>query len=441
MGNYSIDLCPKVNRGALIHKTVVGLPEVRGYEVPLKPTACELIPEEGWYIPLMPPGGCPFPTDEIRWAQEEISRLTPFGTTSSPTDYWRFSIVPPQGLFEGSCVDCFPRSTAIHLVGSLGFNGGIKISSGRRVTWRVHRSNLPFPGELLVAVASCPDGNGDARKMSGDCTPPQCDTPPGDCIWGRSVSLATSGTFLSIGSVFFATPTWTGGVLVDYFTQSGGWAEVPAGNHVFPSCDVYGDPTLQYKIDVEGTIRIVTSVGFAGYGIGTHVLLKKLDRKYCEPFTDACLGVDVGSPSKLIEYEQIGVSIINSLTPFSPPLSPLSTLPIDKNSPITVITSYDTLTNSGWRTTLMTVNVNSDGFCSGDCLMYDPDNPQGEGGMLDIHTGEWLLDIIWTNIPNADRPNVANPTNVIQILCEYTKAEEPCIDVVIVPWHIMGMGG
>jgi hypothetical protein len=429
MGNYSIELCPKTNRGAFIHKTVVGLPEVSGYEIPLMPTACEFLPEEGWYVPLMPDGGCVDVMQDIHWKQESQRVFTAFGGSVNTTEYWNFSITPPQGLFEGSCKKCFPRAATIRLLGDLGFNGGIQISYGKRVVWRVHRNDLPFPGEFLIAIADCPDGDGEALRMLGVCASPDCETPDADCIWGRSSSIATTGSFLIIGSIFFATPTWTGGVLVDYYTQELGWAGVEAGSLSFPDCVVYGNPTLQYKINVEGELRTVTSVGFAGYGIGTHVLLKKLGVKYSEPFSDSCLGVDEGSPAELIELEKIGVSIHDSLTPFSPPLSQLSVLPIDSTSPITVYTSYDVRGSTGWYTELMTVDVDSDGECSGDCT----------DGLLNLQTGVWLRNIVWANIPNADK--YEDRETVIQIVCTYTKREEACIGVAIFPWHVMGMGG
>jgi hypothetical protein len=227
--------------------------------------------------------------------------------------------------------------------------------------------------------------------------------------------------------------------LKDYYTEDSGWADMPSGALSFPPCSVYGDPTLMYKISAEGITRNVTSLGFAGYSIGSHVFLKKLGMKYSEPFSSACLGVDTGNPAKFISGEVIGTSIINSLTPFSPSLTQLAVLPIDKDSSITIITSYDLPSSTGWITKVMTVNVNSEGYCYGDCLEYIPGSPQGEGGILDLRTGVWLKDIVWTNIPNADR--FEDRKTVIQIVCSYTKKAEECTDVVIAPWHIMGMGG
>ena len=425
MGNYSVDLCPKVNRGAFIRKTVVGLPETKGYEIPLMPITCELVPEEGWYIPIMPSGGCPFPLQDIRWSQEEGRINTAFGPSLIPHNYWRFSIVPPRGLFEGTCAKCFPRSSPIYLIGSLGFDGGTQVSQGDKVFWRVHRSDLPFPGESIIAAVACADGEGDALLMRGRCVPPQCDTPSGDCIWGRVVSLATSGTYLVLGGTHFATPTWTGGVLVDYFTQSAGWAGVPAGNHVFPSCDVYGDPTLQYKIKVEGVYRNVTPVGFAGYGIGTHVLLKKLGRKYNEPFSDSCLGASEGAEGVYVEREKIGLSDGT----FSPPLSTLSQLPIDLSAPITIFTNYSVLSGGVYMQRSLSVSVSlEDGSCSGDCSV----------GNLDLRKGTWEDQIIWTHIPDGWWEEEGCE---VEIMASYSKAEEPCTDVAIVPWHVMGMGG
>jgi hypothetical protein len=429
MGNYSIDLCPKTNRGAFIHKTVVGLPEVRGYEVPLMPTACELLPEEGWDIPLMPEGGCSYPMQDIRWKQETGRIFTAFGGSVATHNYWNFSITPPQGLFEGKCKRCFSRAATIRLYGDLGFNGGVEVSYGQRVTWRVHRNNLPLPGEFLIAVADCPDGDGDVLMMSGSCATPECGAHGSDCMWGRSVTAFTSGTFLILGSTFFATPTWTGGILVDYFTEGAGWAGVPPGNRVFPSCDVFGDPSLQYKINVEGTLRIVTSAGFAGYGIGTHVLLKKVGPRYSEPFSDSCLGVSEGIPEEFVEYEKIGISDGT----FDPSLSALSKTPFNLAESITVFTNYSVYISRTYEVKYLSVTVSpTDGVCSGDCT----------AGVLNLRTGEWKENIAWTNIPNADGCTTDPDIECrVEVVAQYTKAEEPCVGVVIAPWHIMGMGG
>lgn len=429
MGNYRIDLCPVVNRHIGIGKSEDRLPAVSGYEVPLQSTSCELVPFAGWKIPLKKPGLCSKILD-LRWEQETCGVHTFIGTTQQPTNYWLFSCTPPRGLFEGTCTQCFPRAAVVYLVGNLGFSAGTLITYGRRLVWRVHRDDLPFPGELILALAFTSEGEGDAFIAQGSCAYPQCGTPHGDCIWGRRVSLITSGTYLVIASNFFATPTWTGGVLEDYYTDTLGWVGVPLGNLSFPNCDVYGDPSLQYKIRVEGELRIVTSMGFAGYGIGTHVLLKKVGPRYSEPFSDSCLGISEGVPEEFIEYEKIGVSDGT----FSPSLSALSKPPFNLAESITIFTNYSVYTVSGsYDVRYLSVGVSpTDGVCSGDCA----------GGILNLRTGEWKEDIYWTHIPNADGCNEdPNVRCQIEIVAQYTKAEESCVGVAIAPWHVMGVGG
>lgn len=421
MTNYSLELCPIVNKGAAIHKSSDTMPSVRGYEVPLQPTVCDLTLVDGWEVPLEPVGGCLFEAEELRWEQEKYSVYTAFGPATEHSDYWIFSCSPPQGLFEGTCPECFAQSAAVFLVGNLGFSAGGQLVREGRVSWKVHRDDLPLPGESLVVLAMV-SGEGDSYISKGRCAIPECGTPDSDCMWGRDVSMHTNGTYLVIASTHFATPTWTGGELIDYYIDDLGWANLPYNSRTFPICDVYGSRSLKYKIQVEGEIREVTSVGFAGYGIGTHVLLKKLGIKYNEPFSDSCLGVGKGAPAEFIEYEKIGVSDGT----YSPILSSLGQSPIDVSLPITVYTNYDVYTARGWITEYMTVNVAPDGSCSGDC----------SAGALNARTGKWLQNIVWTHIPNADRQGAK-----IEIVCQYTKAKEACNGVVILPWHIMSMGG
>jgi hypothetical protein len=257
-------------------------------------------------------------------------------------------------------------------------------------------------------------------------------------MFGREYDWQTSGSFWVVGYTFFATPTWTGGKLIDYYTDSLGWAGMSEGAKTYPVCDVYGDISLKYKVHVEGEIREVTSVGFAGYAIGTHVLLRKLGKAYGEPFSDSCLGVGEDSPAEVIENEKIGES---NKTPF-PSLSSLSRVPIDpavkekrffgaverEITSLEVKTSYQIYTGIiyGWTTRELNVVVDVSGYCWGDCL----------SGRVDMRTGEWLGDIHWTVAPNHDSDDT--PADIV---CSYTKKSEPGGDIVIIPWHVMGMGG
>ncbi|MEA3479078.1 MAG: hypothetical protein U9R60_12910, partial [Bacteroidota bacterium] len=144
--------------------------------------------------------------------------------------------------------------------------------------------------------------------------------------------------------------------------------------------------------------------------------------KHNEPFSDSCLGVSEGVPEEYIEYEKIG----ESDGTFQPSLSKISKLPFNLNNPITVFTNYDLFYSHAWHTEYMSVSVDANGLCSGDCTL----------GQLNMRTGVWEEDISWTNIPNADGQNAK-----IEIVIQYTKAEEPCTGVVVVPWHVMGVGG
>ena len=435
MTNYSLELCPIVNKGAIIHKSLDSLPSVKGYEIPLQPTTCDLVPVDGWKVPLEPIAGGAFGLVDLNWSQEKYSTFTAIGSVVKPTNYWIFSCSPPQGLFEGSCPKCFPQSAAVFLVGNLGFSAGGQLVREGRVSWKVHRDDLPFPGESLVVLALV-SGDGDAYIAKERCAAPSCGAHGSDCMWSRTISMFTSGRFLVIASSYFATPTWTGGKLLDYYTVESGWAGLSGDARVFPVCDVYGNETLKYKVLVEEVIREVTSVGFAGYGIGTHVLLKKLGTKYSEPFSDSCLGVADDVPAESVG-EELGVSDGT----FSPPLLSLSRVPIDVNKLINVNTAFDYYAQNAWHRKSMDVTVNPDGSCSGDC----------SAGHLILETGVWAINIVWNNIPNAEKENWTKnregdivrkaDQKVMTIVCNYTKAKETCSGIVIIPWHVMGMGG
>jgi hypothetical protein len=106
-----------------------------------------------------------------------------------------------------------------------------------------------------------------------------------------------------------------------------------------------------------------------------------------------------------------------------------------------VDTKYDYYVQNEWHRKSMRVIVAADGSCSGDCI----------SGHLIRETGTWATNIVWKNIPNAESENWTKDRYgnnirkieqmVMTIFCNYTKAKEVCSAIVIVPWHIMGMGG
>jgi hypothetical protein len=294
--NYNIELCPVVNKGKSIHKTQSTTPSITtradGFNVPLMPTTCTLTTEVTYEVPLQPTDCDPFKaeTGALKWEQETKKTRTIYGYVQEPTEYWIFSCSIPQGISEGTCAKCFSQNSAIFLYGNLGFNGGSVLTGQDSVQFRVHRDDLPFPGEMIFAAMVIP-GEGSMLKLTGKCAAPACGTPGSDCMWLREVSAQTSGNYWIIASTYFATPTWTGGYITDYYTETLGWAGLPADARTFPDCAIYGDDTLKYKINAEGNMLEVNSSDFAGYGIGTFVLLKKLSETYGEPFDDSCLGV------------------------------------------------------------------------------------------------------------------------------------------------------
>jgi hypothetical protein len=289
MTDYSLELCPIENKGKAIRRTQKTVPAISagtdGFDVPIMPITCTLNAESFYDVPLVPIGCDPFKDGEIgtlAWEQETKSSTTAFGPSEKPTEYWSFSCSIPEGFSEGTCAKCFSQNSAIFLLGNLGFNGGSILTGRDRAEWRVHRDNLPFPGELIFAATMLP-GDGDLLRLKGICAPPDCETPGRDCMWLRDVSMQTTGVYWIIASTYFATPTWTGGYLIDYYTDILGWASLAGDALTFPDCSVYGDDTLLYKIDIEGGVTKIHSSDFAGYGVGTFVAVKKLGIEYNEP--------------------------------------------------------------------------------------------------------------------------------------------------------------
>ena len=381
--DYSIELCPIENKGKSIHKTQATIPSIEshdgGFNVPLMPTTCKLSTEAVYEVPLGPDDCNPFETGDLgdlEWEQETETFNTMIGPVQKSTNYWIFSCYIPQGYSRGTCSKCFRDSSAVFLYGNLGFNGGSVVTGGNRIEWRVHRNDLPLPGEMIMAVMMV-SGEGSMLRFKGSCASPECKTPAGDCMWSREVQVQTSGSYWIIASSYFATPTWTGGYLVDYYIDDLGWAEVPAGSLIFPDCSIYGDDSLLYRINIEGEITKINSSDFAGYGIGTFVAVKKLGIEYNEPFSDSCLGIGTDSPEQVINNEVIGTGFNNQQ---NPPLACLTTLPIDTENPPVVKTIYYTYEGSAeWVEHVMVVNVDSQGSCSGDCV----------GGRLNMISGCW----------------------------------------------------
>lgn len=306
--SYNIELCPIKNPGKAIHKTQATIPSTTtregGFNVPIKPISCTLRTGPTYEIPLSPINCNPYKaaTGILKWEQETEGVWSMRGTVQKPTNYWIFSCSIPQGISEGTCAKCFSQNSAVFLYGNLGFSGGSVLTDQNSVQFRVHRDSLPFPGEMIFVVMMVL-GNGDMLKLSGSCASPDCGAHGSDCMWGREVNTQTSGNYWMIANTYFATPTWTGGYITDYYTETLGWAGLADGALVFPDCEVYGDATLKYKIRIEGTKQELTSSDFAGYGIGTFVAVKKLG-EYEEPFDDGVLG---GSGSVIVPWHIMGM--------------------------------------------------------------------------------------------------------------------------------------
>ncbi|RPI56432.1 MAG: hypothetical protein EHM49_00120 [Deltaproteobacteria bacterium] len=416
------------------------------YTIPLQSTTNEPRVGDFWEVPLSP-GDCdPFESAEletIRWEQEVTLEYTAFGPSTKTTEYWIFKCRVPDGwVIKRACSECFPSGALpkrAYLLGSLGFDAYVgeevwerseesgQLRKTGELQWKVHRKDLPLPGEALFALIVV-GGSGGMEISKPTCPVKMCDVSDGDCCFFREYSYHTSGKFWTVGMTFFATPTWTGGKLLDYYTDSLGWAGLEEGDKTYPVCGVYGDLSLKYKVQAEGETIEVTATDFAGYAIGTHVFLKKLGKRYGEPFSDSCLGVGEDTPAETVALEKLGESDGTCY----PNLSNLSRAPIDPNSPITIKTSYDTLLPGpvmgifpAWLTTEMTVVVDPSGVCSGDCT----------SGQINLATGEWVVPLCWTIAPSGERDEV------VDIVCSYTKKSEPGGDVVIMPWHVMSMGG
>ena len=173
-------------------------------------------------------------------------------------------------------------------MGNLGFRTDwIKIH-GNLAHWQVQRDEIPFPGEYLTVLTVVP-GGGDMFVPGGICAPPRCGVPGGSCYFPYW-QMQTTGHYYVVADAFFSTPTWTSGEIKDYYTDDLGWSELGGSHLAYPDCSVYGDSTLKYKVLNEGTMKIITSTGFSGYGIGTHVVLRKVGNEYFEPFDDGVVG-------------------------------------------------------------------------------------------------------------------------------------------------------
>lgn len=299
--NINLKLCPRVYRGASIKKKHSSLPHVEGFQVPILPLGGTIEIGDFWEVPIQ--GDCDiydeFPVQQIRWAQrfdmQGISVL-PF-YKKVPRDQWIFKFTIPSGWFD-LCPQCFGTHMKAHLMGALGFDAGEQFpDKNGEVSWEVHRDDLPFPGEPLVALTVV-DGNGDMRIYSGPCIPSGICHVGGDCSWNRRVEMQTSGRFLGIAYGFFATPTWTGGEVVGYRTRKLGSVDLPEESQVCPVPEVYGDPSFSYSVEIEGEKEVVASTDFAGYGlgrraalsIGSYVLTRKMGQEYEEPYDDSVLG-------------------------------------------------------------------------------------------------------------------------------------------------------
>lgn len=290
--SYTIELCPIVNKGKAIHKTQT-VPSISpysgGFNVPLMPSTCELSTEATYEVPLQPTDCDPFKDGmgSIKWWQNYHLRYPTYNKISH--DSWMFECKIPQGFSEGTCDKCFPNINKTILVGNLGFKTNWIGTYGNTVQWQVRRENLPFPGEYITALTVIP-GDGDIFKPEGICASSKCGAPSGTCYY-PSWQMQTTGTYYIVADTFFATPTWTAGKIKDYYTDTLGWSTLEDTHLAYPDCSVYGDPSLVYKINIEGSTETITSVGFSGYGIGTYVAVRKINNEYYEPFDDSVLGI------------------------------------------------------------------------------------------------------------------------------------------------------
>ncbi|MEA3479752.1 MAG: hypothetical protein U9R60_16335 [Bacteroidota bacterium] len=299
--DITVDLCPKVYSGASIKRSHGSMPSVSGYTISIMPLGGSIEVGDYWKVPIQ--GDCDiydaFPVQAIRWAQRYDNQITliPPYSKKVPRNQWDFKFTLPEGWFD-LCPQCFDRRTNVKLLGVLGFNGGESFpDKNGEVSWEVYRENLPFPGERLVALTVVP-GEGDVRIYRGPCTPAGVCSVGGDCVWVRRFEMRTTGKFLQVGEGFFATPTWTGGEVLGYQTAKTGPVLTPEDSQLCPTLDVYGDPTLQYIVEIEGESETLSPTDFAGYGtglregiaLGSFVLTRKMDQVYEEPYNDSVLG-------------------------------------------------------------------------------------------------------------------------------------------------------
>ena len=292
--NFNIEICPIVNKGKSIHKSKDTLPSLKssieGFEIPIQSLTCTFNTSAGYVVPLQPTDCDPYKDGmgSIKWWQIYHLRYPTYDKI--PHDSWMFECKIPQGFSEGTCDKCFANINKTILVGNLGFKTDWKGTYGNTVQWQVQRENLPFPGEFITALTVV-SGDGDMFKPEGICAPSKCGAPGGTCYY-PSWQIQTTGTYYIIAETFFATPTWTAGKIKDYYTDTLGWANLADSSLTYPDCDVYGDESLKYKVQVEGETIELTSLGFSGYGIGTYVSLKKISNKYFEPYDDGVLGTN-----------------------------------------------------------------------------------------------------------------------------------------------------
>lgn len=299
MGNHSIELCPVVNKGKAIDKSLTSFPSMSGYEVPLVSATCTPKIVDGWEIPLVPEGLDPCTmcngekVNNINWFQRfhnQLNPIPPFEPIVIPEDYWVFECSIPQGFLEGTCPQCFHRASKFLLIGDLGFNTSWVFARGGKAKWTVARKNLPFPGEPLKVITVIP-GDGDFLCPRPSCTHSACGAPSGSCYY-PTWELHTTGTFCIIADGYFATPTWTSGKITNYYTDALGWSDFDENHLAYPNCSVYGDRSLKYSLKVEKEEdKELTSAGFSAYIIGSWVSLRKLGESHFEPFDDDVLGV------------------------------------------------------------------------------------------------------------------------------------------------------
>lgn len=296
--DFTIELCPVVNKGKSIHKTKDPAPSISSYDdgftVPLISPTCVLHAETTYRVPIQPIDCDPLKDGRIgslKWYQKYHNHFDPTHPeelVKIPEGSWIFECSIPQGFSEGTCSKCFPNVGDFCIVGNLGFKTNwIKIY-GNLAHWQVQRNEIPFPGEYLTVLTVVP-GDGDMFVPEGVCAPLRCGVPGGSCYYPRW-QMQTTGRYYIVADAFFSTPTWTSGKIKDYYTDELGWSTLGDSHLAYPDCNVYGDPTLKYKMLIEGTTKEITSAGFSGYGIGTHVALRKIGEEYFEPFDDGVVG-------------------------------------------------------------------------------------------------------------------------------------------------------